>query len=221
MRHIRELTVTVVFVSAVSATSCGFADKTDLDVATPKTTLRVGETAQLSVIQRLPGGSTRDLTSPTSGTSYFTTSESMLIPEADGKATCIGTNGRDQESAVIGVVNAEHHGHVRFQLLNSGPGPGLEVLADRAMFHEGEKVQLHVFKSLPGDGHQDLTSVSTGTRYLTFAGTAFSDSSVIRLSETGLASAASSIGRDNHRTVIVFVRNADAVGWIALKVVKR
>ena len=65
-----------------------------------------------------------------------------------------------------------------------------------------------------------MTPVSSGTRYLAFAGNAFSGSNVISLSDTGLASAASSIGRDNYRTMIVFVRNEDAVGWIELKVVK-
>jgi hypothetical protein len=206
-------------VSAVSVASCGFADQTDLEVTAPKTTLQVGETVQLSVIQRLPGGSTRDLTSPTSGTAYFTTSESMLIPESDGKVTCIGTNGRDNESAVIGVGNAEHHGHIRFKLLRSGPGPGLEVIADKTVLHEAERVQLHVLKSLPDGSRKDLTLISSGARYLVFAGNGFSDSSVISVGDTGLASAVSSIGRYNYRTVIVFVRNEDAVGWIQLKVV--
>jgi hypothetical protein len=64
-----------------------------------------------------------------------------------------------------------------------------------------------------------LTAISTGTRYLVFAGNAVPDSSVISLSDTGLASAVSSIGRYNYRTVIVFVRNEDAVGWIELKVI--
>lgn len=205
--------------SALCVASCGIVDQTDLEVTAPKTSLRVGETVQLSVIQRLPDGSTRDLTSPTSGTTYFTTGESMLIPESDGKVTCIGTNGRDQESALIGVRNAAHHGHVRFKLLRSGPGPGLQVIADKTVLHEAERVQLHVFKSLPDGSRKELTLISTGTRYLAFAGNAFSDSSVISLSNTGLASAVSSIGRYNYRTVIVFVRNEDAVGWIELKVV--
>jgi hypothetical protein len=37
------------------------------------------------------------------------------------------------------------------------------------------------------------------------------DSSVVTISDTGLVSAASSIGSYNYRTVIVFVRNGDYV----------
>jgi hypothetical protein len=43
---------------------------------------------------------------------------------------------------------------------------------------------------------------------------------LIGVSETGLAPAVSSIGSYNYRTVFVFVRNADSVGWIDLKVVR-
>src|SRR5689334_18714584 len=66
------------------------ANAVGLHIKPPKTSLRVGETMQLAVIDKLADGSTRDLTSPTTGTTYDTTSESMLIPEPDGKVTCIG-----------------------------------------------------------------------------------------------------------------------------------
>jgi hypothetical protein len=145
----------------------------------------------------------------------------MLIPEADGRVTCIGTNDRDRESAVIGAGNGDHHGSLRFQLLPAGPGPGLDVRAERTVLRAGEQVQLHVFKAATDGGRKELTAVSTGTRYLTFAGNATVDSSVISVSDMGLASAAIAIGRFNYRTVIVFMRNADAVGWIVLKVVPR
>jgi len=64
-----------------------------------------------------------------------------------------------------------------------------------------------------------VTPISTGTRYLTFAGNAMVDSSVISVRDLGLASAVNAIGRFNYRTVIVFVRSGDALGWIVLKVV--
>ena len=57
-----------------------------------------------------------------------------------------------------------------------------------------------------------------GGGYLAFTGYGVIDPSVIRISDTGLASAADSIGHYNYRTVIVFVRNGDSVGWIELKV---
>jgi hypothetical protein len=99
---LRFLLVIMALMSALTISGCGIEDRTDLEVTAPKTDLRVGETVQLSVTQKLPDGSTRDLTSPAEGTVYYTTSESMLIPETDGKATCIGTDNKEGESAVIG-----------------------------------------------------------------------------------------------------------------------
>jgi hypothetical protein len=183
--------VFIALMSALSLGSCGLLSQTDLQVSAPRTTLRVGETVQLSVKQRQTDGTTRDVTDPVSGTRYYTTGESVLIPEADGRVTCIGTAGKDHESAVIGAANGEKTGSVRLDLLPAGPGPGLEVTADKSV--------------LP--------------RYLMFAGQAFPDPSVIGVSETGLASAVGSIGSYNYRTVFVFVRNEDSVGWIELKVV--
>ena len=205
--------------SVVLLASCGLLSQADLQVSAPRTTLRVGETVQLSVRQRQPDGTTRDVTDPTSGTRYYTTGEPVLIPELDGRVTCIGTGGKDHESAVIGAANGEKTGSLRFELLPAGPGPGLEVTAEKSVLQEGERVQLHVFKSSPAGVRRELAATSTGTRYLLFAGQAFPDPSVIVVSETGLASAVSSIGSYNYRTVFVFVRNEDSVGWIELKVV--
>ena len=211
--------VVIAVMSVPVLTTCALFGQTDLQVSAPRTTLRVGETVQLSVRQRQSDGTTRDLTDPASGTRYYTTGESVLIPEPDGRVTCIGTAGKDHESAVIGAANGEKTGSVRFDLLPAGPGPGLEVTADKSVLQEGERVQLHVFKSSPAGGRKEVTATSSGTRYLLFAGQAFPDPSVIGVSDTGLASAVSSIGSYNYRTVFVFVRNDDSVGWIELKVV--
>ena len=210
----------IAVMSALMLTSCALFGQADLQVSAPRTTLRVGETVQLSVRQRQTDGTTRDVTDPASGTRYYTTGESVLIPELDGRVTCIGTAGKDHESAVIGAANGERTGSVRFDLLPAGPGPGLEITADKSVLQEGERVQLHVFKSSSAGRRRELTATSTGTRYLLFAGQAFPDPSVIGVSETGLASAVSSIGSYNYRTVFVFVRNEDSVGWIELKVVR-
>lgn len=217
---LRLVSITMLPISGLFLSCCGVEDRTDLDVTAPTTTLRMGETVQLAVARRLPDGSTLELTSPGSGSIYFTTSESMLIPEPDGRVTCIGTDGRDQESAVIGVSNGDHHGHIRFKLLPSGPGPALEVISDRTVLREGEKAQLHVFTSLPNGRREESTATSTGTRYLTFAGNAVPDTSVLTIDGTGLASTTDSIGSFTHRTVIVFVRNESAVGWIVMTVVR-
>ena len=97
-----------------------------------------------------------------------------------------------------------------------GPGPGLEVIADKAILREGEKAQLHVFKSLPDGSRKEVTAASTGTRYLTFAGNAVADTSVVNISSTGLVLTTDSIGHFNYRTVVILVRNEDSVGWIVM-----
>jgi len=206
--------IAVLFVSG-----CIGEDETDLRVAAPaRTTLHVGETIQLEVSEKPPDGSPRDLTSADSGTIYYTTAESRLIPEPDGRVTCIGTDGKEQESAVIGVGNGPHHGHIRFELLPSSAKPLLEVSAGKTRLRAGETTQLRVFASQPGSARRELTATSTGTRYLTFPGHGRADPSVVRISDSGLASTVSSLGRYNHRTVIVFVRNGESTGWIELKV---
>ena len=215
----RLLFMAMTLASLLAVSGCGVMDQTDLQVTAPRTELRVGETVQLSVTQKQPDGSTRDLTGPASGTVYYTTGESVLIPEPDGRVTCIGTNGRDRESAVVGVSNGQHHGHIRFSLLPQGPGPSLQVAADKDVLREGERVQLRVFKPLADGSRKELTDTSTGTQYLTFSGNAMADSGVVTVSGSGLATVTASIGSYNYRTVIVFVRNADDVGWVELKIV--
>ncbi|HEU4391284.1 MAG TPA: hypothetical protein VFV34_26025 [Blastocatellia bacterium] len=190
-----------------------------LHVKPAKTTLRVGETMQLTVTEKLPDGTTRDLTSPVTGTMYDTTSESMLIPEPDGRVTCIGTHGERWNVVTVAAQNGKLRRKARLRLLAAdAPGPGLEVVADKTELREGDKTQLHVFKPRSGANRRDLAAASTGTRYLTFAGYGFADPSVISISETGLASATDSIGHYNHRTVVVFLRNGNSVGWVELKV---
>ena len=182
-------------------------------VTAPKTTLKVGDTIQLRVIEKLPDGSTRDLADQSTGTTYSTTSEFRLIPEPDGRVTCISVSDRRYNIASIGVRNGQFHDWVKFNLQPAGPGPGLEVVPDKSVLHEGGKTQIHVYKTLPGGGRREVTATSTGTRYLTFPGYGRHDPSSISIDDTGLASATDSIGRSTRHTVVVFVRNGDSVGW--------
>ena len=224
MRMWRIIVMTASLMCALPFSSC-VVDSTDLEVTAPRTTLRVGETTQLSVKQKIPGGSVVDLTDSNTGTVYHTTSESMLIPEPDGRVTCIGTGDRDEESAVIGAGNGIHHGHIRFKLLASGPGATLKVYVDKTTLREGESTQLHVVRLLPDGSSEDITRFNN--TYLTFAGNGSVDSSVVKVVTSvcdglcELVSAADSIGSYNYRTVIIFVRNGDSVGWIEMKVVHR
>ncbi len=225
-RTIRRVVVIWFLVCATNLTAaCAQENKPegrdDLDVTAPKTTLRVGEAVQLKVLHKLPDGSMRDLTGASTGTRYFTTAESRLISEADGRVTCIGTDGKPRESAIIGVENGKLHGSIRFRLVPGGPGPGLEVVADKLVLREGERAQLRVYRPAPGAAPQEVTSTSTGTRYLTFPGFGRHDPSVVSVNDDGTASATTSIGQYNRRTVIIFVRHGDVVGWLEVTVVPK
>ena len=187
-------------------------------VTAPKTTLRVGETVQLTVVEKLPDGSTRDLADQSTGTTYFTTDEFRLIPEPDGRVTCIGVYGRKWESTIISVKNNQLSASISFTLLPAGPGPGLEVVPDKSVLHVGGKTQIHVYRLLSDGGRREVTDTSTGTRYLIFPGHGRHDPSVISIDDSGLASATDSIGRYARRTVVVFVRNGNSVGWTKMKV---
>lgn len=114
----------------------------DLHVIAPRTTLRPGETVQLTVLHKAGDGTVRDLTSAASGTRYVTTSESVLVPEPDGRVTCVGARDRPQERETILAFNAKRTGQVTFDVLPGGPGPTLTVSADRTTLAEGERTRL-------------------------------------------------------------------------------
>jgi hypothetical protein len=190
----------------------------DLQIQASNRVLRIGETAQIRVLEKGADGSTKDLTSALTGTVYETTSESLLVPEPDGKVTCIGTHDENRKFATIAIYNGNRHNKISFDLRRDGVGPSLEVTADKTVLQEGQHVRLHVYKQLANGGRIDLTATAKGTRYLTFSGYGVASEDVINISEIGLASATKSIGKYHHRTVIVFVRNGESVGWIQLRV---
>ena len=190
-----------------------------LEVTAAVATLQVGETTQLTVTRHDIEEGVRDVSSDRAGTTYFTTSESTLIPESDGQVTCIGTRGKPMERSVIGVRNGDLKGSMSLQLIAGGPGPGLEVMADEVLLREGERTQLHVYRFSPQGGREEVTATSSGTRYLTFPGYGRHDPSVVSIDEAGRVSATDSIGHYNRRTVVVFVRSGDSVGWTELTVV--
>ncbi len=196
-------------------------DRDTLQVTAPKTTLRVGETVQLKVVRKLPDGSTRDLTDPKTGTIYFSTDESMLVAERDGRVTCIGTRGSPEEVAGIGVKNGSLDGEINFKLLPGGPGPGLMVVADKLVLREGERAQLRVYRPVPGAAPQEVTSTSAGTRYLLFPEAGEPGPNWVEVNDFGVMSTPASIGRLTRLPVIIFVRHGDAVGWLEVTVVPK
>ena len=189
----------------------------ELEVTAATTTLRVGETVQLRVTEKASG---RDLTDLNTGTKYVG-SEPNLLSELDGRVTCIGTSGRARWSESVTVWNGELNGRIKFELLHGGPGPSLEVTAERTVLAEGETTQLHVYELLPYGKRIEVTDVSKGTRYLSFAGLGKVDPSVVSINDRGRASATQSIWGLAARCVHVFVRNKDSVGWIHLMVLPK
>jgi hypothetical protein len=189
-----------------------------LSVSAPKTTLRVGETAQLTVVLKRSDRSKEDVTDPGTGTTYYTTDEFMLVPEPDGRVTAVGTRGKSWEAAIIGVRHGPLRGSISIDLLPAGPGPSLQVAADSTVLHEGEQTRLHVYKPLSDGTRKDVAATWSGTKYLIFTGSGRVNLNVVRINDSGLASAPASLGRYNWRAVMVFVRNGDDIGWIELKV---
>src|SRR5947199_6168231 len=71
-----------------------------LELQASRTSLGVGESARISVRKKKSWFRTAELSNPQK-TIYSTTSESMLMVEPDGTATCVGTHGKSSESAWI------------------------------------------------------------------------------------------------------------------------
>jgi len=234
---------TVALVLAAWATGCQFGLREDLRVRASKSTLRIGQSVQLSAERKL--GWFRATVVEPSRVSYFTTSESMLVVESDGRITCVGTHGRPLESAWITASSGKSDGHLSFELLPDGPGPTLEFVAESTepvpadaqsqwipccseplALTEGHQLKFAVRERSSG---RDLTSAATGTRYTLFYGSGVPNDpqpSIVtgsvdgvsaknfRLdSDKGIATAPESIGRWNRARVIVFVRNGELVGW--------
>jgi hypothetical protein len=144
-------------------------------------TLRMGETVQLSVTRRTWIGH-QPLAHP-ERTHYATTFESMAVVEPDGKVTAVGTWGEPEESAIVSAINGQLWGKVSFSLLAQGPGPTLDFVVEApsvqgmstatccstpARLIEGEKVRFRLLRQDPG--HTDVTRRSSGTRYILFFG---------------------------------------------------
>ena len=67
----------------------------ELSLKASKSTLRVGETVQLAAQERQANGTWVDVTKD-SGTVYYTTSESKLVPEPDGRVD-VHRHGRESQ----------------------------------------------------------------------------------------------------------------------------
>jgi hypothetical protein len=189
-----------------------------LFIAASKTTLGVGESAQLAVTLKRAYLSVVDVTDTSTGTRYFTTSESMLVPESDGRITCVGTDDKPVESANISVHYGKAYSYVRVHLQANGPGPTLEILPKKTTLQEGESVRFQVLSK----DKADLTARSSGSRYLVFSGDGVPDPDVIHIDdESGVLTALKSLGKYQQLHPIIFVRNGDLVGWLGLRIVRK
>jgi len=203
-------------------------------------TLRMGETVQLSVTKRTWLGH-QPLAHP-ERTHYITTFESMAVVEPDGKVTAVGTWGEPEESAIVSAINGQLWGKVSFSLLAQGPGPTLDFVVEApsvqgmstatccstpAQLIEGRQVKFRLLRR--NAEHTDVTRRSSGTRYTLFFGSGVpNDPNAAQIvgygeginpatsridDERGMIVAPTSIGRLNHFTVLAFARNGEAVGW--------
>jgi hypothetical protein len=186
-----------------------------LSIVSSTTTLGVGESAQLTVKLRRPNLEVVDVTDEETGTKYITTDESMVIPEPDGRITCVGTQGKDFEQTDVAAVHGKIRSWIGVRLQSNGPGPTLEIVPEKATLHEGESIHFRVVDK----NQSDMTRRSSGTRYLVFKGYGVPDSKVIRIDdEAGTLTALDSLGKYQSLHPIIFVRNGDLVGWIVLKI---
>jgi hypothetical protein len=154
-----------------------------LAVHASKTTLGVGESARITVRKK---DGLKTLEVDPNKTTYFTTSELVLVVEPDGTATCVGTYGRPTESAWITADNGSDHGHLSFDLQQSGPGPSLELITEPTqtishpgqgdqfiacctsglvVLKEGEQMKYRIVRR--AGPHEDVTASST---YVLFFG---------------------------------------------------
>jgi len=211
-----------------------------LEVSAPRTTLHMGETVQLKVLRKTLLG-TAFLEHP-ERTEYITNWETMAVVEPGGKVTAVGTWGEPEESTDVMAFNGMLTGKIDFSVLAGGPGPTLDFTVDAppasgmgtatccstpVRVIEGRQVRFKVVRR--NSEHSDVTRRSTGTRYTLFFGSGVpNDPSAARIvgygqgispatflvdDEHGVITAPPSIGHLNHFTVLLFVRNGDAVGW--------
>lgn len=181
-----------------------------------RTELGIGESADMKVTRKLPDGSVEDITN-NSSTRYITTSESHLIPEPGGKVTCISTSNRPTDNAIITASFNNLSDRLEFDLRQKGPGPGLKVEVEKTTLPAGERTKFFVRSVKDG---RDLTARASGTSYLVFGGVGIPEPNLLAIDDaTAMMTAVGSLGQYNRRSVIVFVRNGDLVGWTELKLV--
>jgi len=174
------------------ATGCVGCDlllrlREDLELTADSTSLGAGESVRVSVQKKASWFRAAGPMDP-SQTTYWTTSESMLVVEPDGWVTCVGTAGQPTESAWIAANNGASHGHLIFGLRPDGPGPTLELVTATAdmpsvpqkaqgpfapccstllALKEGQQMRFRIQSRAT---RRELTSSETGTRYTLFFG---------------------------------------------------
>jgi hypothetical protein len=201
----------------------------------------VGESARISVRKKKSWFRTAELANPEK-TVYSTTSESMLVIEPDGTATCVGTQGKISGTAWIGATNGKDHGHLAFDLQSVGPGTTLDIVTEAATHQNGEQTsqlccngafavlmegtQLKYKVIRHAAPHEDLTASSAYTLFfgsgvpndphpsVVTGGPDYVSAKNVRLDrQHATITAPISIGRLNWGTVILFVRHGNLAGW--------
>ena len=188
-RLTRSLAVVAVAALAIGCVGCDLLLRVreDLKLTADSTVLGVGESVQVTVQKKAPWLRAAEPMDP-SQTTYWTTSETMLVVEPDGWVTCVGTGGRPTESAWVAASNRASHGHLIFDLRPDGPGPTLDLIPATAdlppvpekaqssfvpccstplALKEGQQMRFQIQSRA---SRHELTSSTTGTRYTLFFG---------------------------------------------------
>ena len=193
----------------------GKSNRGGLAAVADRASLGIGESARIKVLRTLPNGHTDDISADPQ-TLYLTTSDSALIPEGDGLVTCVGTDDQPTDRATITVFNGRLFSQIAFELRSQGPGPTLKIETNKTVMTEAEVQKFSVF----GQNQAQLTARATGTRYVVFGGRGSAEKDLLFIDDqAGTITAESSLGRYNRRSVILFARNGDSVGWKELKLV--
>src|SRR5579863_62965 len=187
----------------------GKSNRGGLAAVADRASLGVGESARIKVLRTLPDGNTDDISADPQ-TLYLTTSDSALIPEGDGLVTCVGTGSQPTDRATITVFNGRLFSQIAFELRSRGPGPTLKIETNKTVMTEAEVQKFSVI----GQNQAQLTARATGTRYVVFGGRGSAEKDLLFIDDqAGTITAESSLGPYNRRSVILFARNGDSVGW--------
>jgi len=133
---------------AASILNCSTSEE-DLQLIVPKTSLEIGESVQIQLVKRLGEDHSIDITNSIThpDTRYFTTRESALVYEPNGKITAIDLFDSVTATPIFWVIYKNLTAEQSIKVSKGkGPGPSLGVTASKNILNIREQSQLKVLK---------------------------------------------------------------------------